>query len=43
MGKHDSKRDGDGKWDNPVPPPDTGGSGGGKHEGDGKDEDGKDK
>ncbi|CNF59501.1 Uncharacterised protein [Mycobacterium tuberculosis] len=33
VGKHDEKKDGDGKWDKPVPPPDTKNPpGGGKHE-----------
>jgi hypothetical protein len=33
VGKHDEKKDGDGKWDKPVPPPDPKNPpGGGKHE-----------
>lgn len=36
MGKHEEKKTGDGKWENPVPPPDKG-DGGGKHGGGGKD------
>ncbi|GAA2291652.1 hypothetical protein GCM10010402_57620 [Actinomadura luteofluorescens] len=33
VGKHDEKKEGDGRWDKPIPPPDRGNPpGGGKHE-----------
>jgi hypothetical protein len=37
MGRHDEPKQGDGKWDKPVPPPDPKNPpGGGKHEKGGK-------
>ncbi|MQY04749.1 hypothetical protein ACRB68_28110 [Actinomadura sp. RB68] len=37
MGKHDEKRDADGKWDKPIPPAEPKDPpGGGKHEKGGK-------